>query len=514
MVRNLFILLMILPVSAAAFVNVSTPDPTESHFSPNGDGIKDFMGVSFNVQSDQETVLIWISVNDEDGNAVKTIITAAPRQPGTVHELWDGTADPSGIASEGFYTFQVRAVADSYSDADTSAKFVLDVTPPGFEPPLIEPKPYTPALPYADSLLTIEVRVLDSQPDDWLQVWVLGPDKPETLRTAKLVDGDTVYTSQWDGHNVEEMEDTVWIRTWDEAGNRRQKSYPFYVDNIGPRMKFTYPEKAWLDSVPTSVAGWVFDQGDVDSIGLRFSQDSEYGPVSTTSGKDTLAWYADWPADLQHGGTFNLQCFASDSIGYETVKSFVVYVDTTAPKVPVLVVPDYVSSPLITLSGTSSANDSVFVRRVWQGATRDSVGLLATAAGGFEASFDLDIGKNLFRAFARDRAGNRSAWSDTAIAVYGETMGITVPERWGPGTRIDANFSRPASEVTLRVFSVDGYYIATHTWRPEDLYNEFEVEPKDDDGKDVRNGLYLFVFEIRFADGSTSTEKMVVVASR
>ena len=114
----------------------------------------------------------------------------------------------------------------------------------------------------------------------------------------------------------------------------------------------------------------------------------------------------------------------------------------------------------------------------------------------------------------KDRAGNESDWSDTAVVVYDEIAGITVPEKLDPGAKIDVNLSSPAGEVVLRVFSIDGYHIVTETWQPKGLYNEFEWDLKDADNEDVKNGLYLLVFQILFADGSESLEKRVVVVSR
>jgi hypothetical protein len=262
------------------------------------------------------------------------------------------------------------------------------------------------------------------------------------------------------------------------------------------------------------VTGWVYDQSHVDSIGLRFSQDTEYSPVNIVPAGDTLFWYVDWPEDLRRAGTFNLQCYASDSVGYETVKTLVVYVDTTSPDVPVFDAIGPLTRADVTVTGTSSANDSVFIYLIWPLPNEDSARVLCNAAGRFQADFELAMGQNLFRAFARDRAGNESAWSDTATVVYDEIVGITVPEKLDPGDRIDVNLTRSASEVVLRVFSIDGYHIATESWRPRELNNEFEWNLKDTDGKDVKNGLYLLVFQITYDDGGEAIEKRVVVVSR
>jgi flagellar hook assembly protein FlgD len=513
MLKFLTLFILVLPVTVSGSVSISEISVTVPFFSPNDDGVQDLTGISFEVASDHDTVYIWISVTDEGDNPVKTLAEAEAREPGAVYKLWDGT-DASGAAvSEGGYSFEIVAMANSDSDGPYSAGVVLDKTAPNFTT-LIYPNPYVPRLPFADSLLTVEITGIDTEPDDWLSLWIMNQDLPETLCTTQLIHGDTVYTCTWDGHEEADGTYELFVGMRDRAGNSNQASYSVNLDASGPTITFTYPDKAWLDSVPTSVTGWVFDQSDVDSIGLRFSEETEYSAVNVTPSGDTLFWYIDWPEELQQGGTFNLACFAGDSVGYETVRTFVVYVDTTTPGVPVFDVPDKVSSADITVRGTSSPNDSVFVYLIWPEASEDSARVLCNAQGSFEADFEIGIGRNLFRAFARDRAGNESDWSDTAAVVYDETAGITVPEKLDPGAKIDVNLSKPASEVVLRVFSIDGYHIVTETWQPKDLYNEFEWDLKDADSKDVKNGLYLLVFQILFADGNESVEKRVVVVSR
>ncbi|MFH1311692.1 MAG: FlgD immunoglobulin-like domain containing protein [Candidatus Eisenbacteria bacterium] len=513
MLRFLTLLILVLPVSVSGSVSVSEISVTVPFFSPNNDGVQDLTGISFKVGSDRDTVYVWISVTDQQDNPVKTLAEAEAREPGGVYKLWDGT-DASGAAvSEGIYSFDIVAMANSDSDGPYSAGVVLDRTAPNFTT-LIYPSPYVPGLPFADSILTVEITAIDTEPDDWLSLWIMNQALPETLCTTQLIHGDATYACTWDGREEADGTYELFVRVRDRAGNSNQASYSIKLDARGPVVEFTYPEKAWLDSVPTSVAGWVFDQSDVDSIGLRFSQDSEYLPVNIMSAGDTLIWNVEWPEDLRHGGTFNLGCYAGDSIGYETVKTFVVYVDTTIPVTPVFDALDRVSSADVTMRGTSSPSDSVFVYLIRPGASEKSAGVLCNAAGRFQADFELGIGRNLFRAFARDRAGNESDWSDTAIVVYDETVGITVPEKLDPGARIDVNLTRPASEVILSIFSVDGYHIVTKTWQPNDLYSEFEWDLKDADNKDVRNGLYLLVFQVSFADGGQSVEKRVVVISR
>jgi hypothetical protein len=137
-----------------------------------------------------------------------------------------------------------------------------------------------------------------------------------------------------------------------------------------------------------------------------------------------------------------------------------------------------------------------------------------SSTGIFQAALRLELGDNSIYAIAKDQTGNRSSPSAVQTVSYTEDVGIYVPERLGPGSRIEVNLDRPADVVTLRIFSADGYYVASVSLDEPGVYSEFEWDLMDSDGNPVRNGLYLLVFEIRYDDGKTLTDKSMVVVSR
>lgn len=513
MVRSVFILLLLVPVSAVASLDISGIRVTVPYFSPNGDGVKDLTGIKFDVASDHDTVYVWVSVIDADGVTVKTLAEAEPREPGRVDKLWYGRDASGAVAPEGVYKFEIIVMADSESRGPVTASVVLDITAPGFDP-FIHPTLYVPNLPFADSVVTIEVTTVNSQPEDWLSVWVAIEAQPETVCTVQLLHGDSTYECYWDGREKQEGDHDLFIRVWDEAGNDNQGQYSIEVDLGGPTVQFTYPQKTWLSAFPDSVAGFALDRNGVDSIGVRFSSGTGYGPVSAHWSGDTLFWYAGWPDDLTNEGRYDVECLARDSIGYETIATREVRVDTTAPNIPTLTVPDRVSSPAVTVRGTCSGSDSVFLYLIWQDVEVLAAKLVCAAAGEFEKDLVPGIGENRIYATSKDKAWNISGPSDTATVTYEEKIGLVVPERIISGSRIEVNLSRQALSITMRVFSVDGHYVGTEVWYPQGLYNEFEWDLKDADGDNVRNGVYLLVFEVSYSDGTKSVEKKVAVVSR
>jgi hypothetical protein len=387
---------------------------------------------------------------------------------------------------------------------------VLDTTSPTFAT-LIYPNPYAPGLPFADTLLVVDVTTSSTQPQDWLTVWIVNEEPAETLCTHQLTEGDAVYTCHWDGRGKSDGAYEVFVSAWDRAGNSEEASYAIALDQGGPWAAFTFPTETYMTAIPDTVRGRVFDRSGIDSIGINFYSNTEYLPVSTVPGTDTLSWHVAWPESLKIEDAFRLQVYAADSLGYESTKSISLTIDMTAPDVPSFdPLPQEVSEPTISISGTSSSNDSVLVYLNDHLDNR----IQCSAGGTFQSTLHLQIGTNSIYGIAKDRAGNRSSPSSVITVTYSEAVGIFVPERLRSGSRIEINLARMADLITLKMFSTDGYYISTTTIDEPELYNVLEPDLMDSDGNSIRNGPYLLVLEILYGDGTTSVEKFLVVVAR
>ncbi len=507
-----FVLLIICLVPAVAFGAVDVTDIRVENpvFSPNGDGNLDSSAVSFTIGSDLDWVLIWVWITDDQGLTVRTLAEDEAAEPGTLAKVWDGRNAAGEPASEGYYTFRLYARAGEDTTPTFSAGTVLDVTAPAFSA-LISPNPYTPDLPMADSLLSVKVFVETSEPEDRLSIYLMADALPETLCTVRLDLGDTTYECMWDGREMDDGTYPLWVSVYDKAGNTSEAAYAFDLDTQGPSLGITEPQQTYLNTLPHRAAGFATDLGGIDSLGFRFLADSEYGPVTVEASGETLYWHVPWPGDLQTDGTYNLEIYASDSPGYTAKAARQVVIDTQAPEAPELEPPPAaVHHPRLTVTGTCSAGDSLFLHLNGEVAKR----LSCSAAGTFSTDVTLVEGTNTLQATARDKAGNPSAPSQTVTVAYVKVVGLDVPERFGSDSVINVTLSKAADLINLRVYTLDGSHIVTTSKASPDPVDEMTWDLKDTDGKEVKNGVYLMVFEIAYSDGDRKVEKRAVVVAR
>jgi hypothetical protein len=301
------------------------------------------------------------------------------------------------------------------------------------------------------------------------------------------------------------------VSLYDRAGNTSEASYAVNLDTHGPSLGIEEPGPAHLNTFPDRAAGFATDPSGVDSLGFRFLVDSEYGPVTFETSGDTLYWHVAWPGDLHSDGTYKLEVYATDAPGHTATATHEVTIDTQAPDAPVIdPPPQEVYSPRLAVTGTCSGRDSLFLSLNGEVVVR----LACSAAGAFGADVTLLEGTNTLQATSEDKAGNQSPPSETRTVTYIKSIGINVPERYGPDSVIEFTLSKAADLVRLTIYTLDGSYISTATKLSPELVDEITWDLKDSDGKDVRNGVYLLVFEIVYGDGESRTEKKAVVVAR
>jgi hypothetical protein len=218
-----------------------------------------------------------------------------------------------------------------------------------------------------------------------------------------------------------------------------------------------------------------------------------------------------WPESLRVEDEFLLECVALDGAGHWGSTFRTVLVDTTAPGRPVITPPPAkVGAADLALEGTGTAGDSV---RVYVNDEMQKRALIS-AEGTWSVTVVLEFGLNTIYAVSADLAGNVSAASDPVDVEYTEATGIFVPEEFTADSVIEINLPREADRIVVRVLSLEGSYITSIIEDNPDLYNELEWDLTDADGKQVRNGIYVLVFEVAYADGSAEMDKKAVIVSR
>jgi len=509
------LLALAMPFSALASVGISGLDASPDPFSPNGDDIRDSTVVSFTLETDEASAFVWVTVTDSEDKIVIRLAEAESSQPGQIEKVWLGQTSAGDPAPDGIYTFEVKAKAGADSTPVLARNVHLDTTPPIIESVRPHPSPYAPLVPgdapTADSLLTIDIDISGSNAGDWLSAVMMVPGDPLTLCTPGLSSTDSTYTCSWDGREYDDGVYMLEVSTYDPAGNQASSSHSVDLDLKGPELTIDYPDQAAMDTFPAQVRGSFYDRNDVDSIGFRFHGGMEHIDVIVPAPCCPNPWFAEWPDSLKHDGDYTLEIYAVDTPGYDTTVTHLVSIKTVPSDAPTIdPVPEQVSDPVLTVTGTGGAGDSLFVylNDVVEART------LCTDVGTFAAIVNLDLGMNDIYAISRDVAGHYSDPSETLTVEYVEQVGIRVDERLdGPAT-IEVNLTKDANQIVLRVFSLTGTYVRMVVEDDPVEFGEMVWDLTDTDGKQVKNGPYILVFEIRYSDGSTDVEKMAVVVAR
>ncbi len=513
MPKYLILILLILPVPAVASVGITGLDASPDPFSPNGDGVRDSTVVSFNLETDQEAAFIWVTVTDSEDRVVIRLAEAESAQPGPIEKKWLGQTSSGNPAPDGIYTFEVKAKAGSDSTPVSARSVFLDTTAPVIESVRPHPSPYAPEAPNADSLLTIDIDIAGSNQGDWLTAVMQVPDDPLTLCSPSLSANDSTYTCSWDGRENLDGLYTLQVTTFDPAGNSAVSSHSVDLDLKGPDLFIDYPNTAVMDTFPDVVRGTYFDRNDVVSIGFRFHGGMDYVEVTVPDPAPCcpIPWSVEWPDSLRRDGTFFPEIRATDTPGYETEFKRQVKIKTAPSNAPTLnPLPERVSDPELVVTGTCGAADTVFIY------LNGSVGgkTNCSGSGTFRDTLELDLGMNEIYAISKDLAGHYSDPSETVTVEYHESIGISVDERLSGPAAIELNLTKDANQIVLRIYSPLGTYVQTVVENNPEQYGQMVWDLTDSDGKQVKNGPYALVFEIRYEDGSTDIEKLAVVVAR
>lgn len=513
MPKYLTMMMMLLPLAATGSVEITGLEVSPDPFSPNGDGVRDSTVVSFNLSTDHEAAYVWITVTDSEDQTVIRLADAEPNEPGVIEKTWLGQTSTGDPALDGIYTFEVKGKADSDSTDVLARSVFLDTTPPEIDDVRPYPAPYAPKLPMEDTLLTVDVSITDAQEGDWLSAVMTVGEQPDTLCTIPLVDADTTYSCWWDGRDKDDGVYSLDVRTYDRAGNFAQSSHSIDLDLQGPTLTIDYPTAGAMNTFPDSVAGTVFDRNGMDWVLFRFRDGDDYLEVTIPRPDSCcpIEWFVRWPESLKQDGTFNLEIYAADVPGYESKVFHEIVIATAPPEPPEISPPPAkVSSAELNLIGECSASDSLFI--YLNGVVEHS--RKCSAAGTFSVTLTLRRGENSIYAISKDLAGSYSAPSETVTVEYVEEIGIWVPERLDAEATIEINLPKEAGEVVLRIFTLEGSHVETIVKQSPLQFDEMIWDLTGSDGKPVKNGPYVLVFEVHYLDGTMSTEKKAVIVTR
>ena len=105
-----------------------SPDP----FSPNGDGIKDFVRIYYTVYGASETVKVWLKIKNTAGDIEKTLLDGVEQANGSYYIDWDGCGDTGQVLPDGMYYYEIRAQNTIGSNLESvyTGEVTIDRTPP------------------------------------------------------------------------------------------------------------------------------------------------------------------------------------------------------------------------------------------------------------------------------------------------------------------------------------------------------------------------------------------------
>lgn len=201
LVRAVFAVLVVATV-AAFFVTQSlkTEVPVvlrfganPRHISPNGDGVRDFTRVGFDLSEPAE---LSFSIIDSEGNEVRRIVDARTLAGDTKHRFrWDGRDGDGHVVPDGSYRLRVARPKEGRV-VDSIKRVWVDTKPPRVSLAASEPGVISPGVPGAPHEVRLRYRGPRNVAPEF-RVWhtdVAGPP-----RIARRFRGDRDRTGVWDG---------------------------------------------------------------------------------------------------------------------------------------------------------------------------------------------------------------------------------------------------------------------------------------------------------------------------
>ena len=494
-------------------------------FSPDGNGVRDSVRISWTVSPAAESLRVEIrpSLQGSNGPLIRAV-AYGPLPAGTYGFTWDGRDTLGAIAPEVQYTLfviELTAAGGSVPNGLGAAASVLDLTPP--------------AVPTFDDLLD----GFDTTTPD-LTVTGFAPGADTAVVFANGFAADTVRVASADSSFASELAlvegpNTIAVQGFDRAGN---------ASGLSTAVTATYRNTPDLRSV--RVSPFEFspnNDGRADTTRLSLTIDApttrlrvEVRPsvpyLTGTTLADTSAILRLYDAPIAAGdhafpwtgldstGTavpdgnwfFYVQ---AESAGVDGAPhpgrrvSARTVIDRVAPPVPAPDpgTPTSASRNRITLAGNTPGADSVLV-------AKSGVVFARVPGARWTTEATLTLGANSFTFEGVDRAGNRSGVSPPFVVTYEEPVGIHAPERFRAGDVFDVNVTKTARAVRIDLYELSGRRVRTLSVNQLNQRYELAWNLLDDLGRTVGDGPYVARTTVTYEDGTSSTSTAAVVVAK
>lgn len=507
-------------IADAALSNVRVDRPA---FSPNGDGVRDSVRISWSDTLAAESLRVEIRPSLQ-GSVLIRSVAYGPLPPGSYGFTWDGRDSLGAIAPEAQYTIFVIELTSTGSAVPNglgAAASILDLTPPPV-PTIDEPLagfdttsaqlPVSGFAPGADSV----VVYANGFPAD----------------SARVSAADNSFAA---AVPLVEGPNTVAVLGYDRAGNfsglstavaGTYRNTPDLTLVRAAPFEFSPNNDGRIDTTRLSL------RIDVATTRLRVEVRPSVPYLTGTTLADTVAVVRlhDQPiaagdhvfpwTGLDSTGTavpdgnwyFYVQAESAGVDGTPHPGRRVtarMVVDRTAPPVPApdAGTPTRTTRNRITLAGNTPGADSVLV-------ARGGVVVARPTGARWSAEVSLVLGDNSFTFEAVDRAGNRSAISPPFVVTYEEPIGFHAPERFRAGDVFDVNVTRTARSVRIDLYELSGRRVRTLTVNQLNQRYELEWNLLDDLGRTVGDGPYVARATVSYEDGTTSISTAAVVVAK
>ncbi len=488
--------------------------------SPDGDGVKDSMTVTVELESGADTLAL--TVEDKSTRAVyDTLLFESPAGAGEWTAVWKGTDDSSSLLPEGaydlrLYTGQGTAVYRTVI-IDTSASLVvLD---------RIEPGIYSPGRPDTSAAVKIYFDVSGWEDGTEASLTVTGPEGV-AARKAVPVTGDGPWSAPWKSASAKSGIYEASVSTLDEAGNSSEDSGVFLVDSDGPETEFLTSIPSNTREVPSVITGRAWDASGPPSIELAWAGHDEvisdsFAPDSTWTVADTVWFEFDTPdtvtgASYYSEGAYVLDAYAYDVFERESSAKLQFVLDRTPPSAPVIAPPPsrVIYEDLELSISFEDGVDSVIVYRA-AGADTSRTAFPAAALGPQNPpTAVLAEGDNELFASVVDKAGNYSGCSASRTVELDISAGATYPEAFMEPGSFEVVLASEADDVKIDIFDMRGERVRRlYGYGPGRTF-DIQWDLRDDDGDEVRNGAYLAVILVYKGSEKTLLEKNFVAVVR
>lgn len=472
---------------------------SEPYFSPNGDGVKDSTAVRFSI-SDTMHVHVHVRARAAADTVVVLLDSLVAQQAAPVTVAWGGRDGAGAIAAEGTYDLVVTG-----TDPDTQLRTVnqrqvqLDLTAPLVQIVELQPRPYTPSLPGAETQVRVRLAVSRSELADAVGVTLTAAADtlPVPLIDAFAGDGEyiAVCTDCANDADVPDGVHRVTASALDLAGNASAALDSLDKNVEGPRFEPLRHPALPVVQFADSLVGEVGDRQAIVALTLHMA-----GPAVDTLlalpprdgiADASIAFFADVSTILAAPGAYALTFGAVDAGGVGDTLRTSLRVDRTPPSRPIPnpAPPPTTKQEILELQLQLDASTD----RLYRAGGTLTTGIVDVTPPTSRQSIRLELGSNVFEFAALDSAGNLS--DTTIVSVRWEPgLGLSAPERFTAGNQIQVDVGEaPASSVTIRLLALDGSLVREFEDATSQRVYQFEWDLRTRDGRHVRNGAYLVV---------------------